>query len=363
MKFTLTLLLVVGIILDAGAVAAQQASQRLSPQAQFVRDDTNQDGRVSRQEFKGAERLFERLDRDQDGFISRAELRPNQAATGNRRRRLPEGIELERDVVYGTGGGRELHLHLLMPMSPRDEAQPAYVWIHGGGWKGGTKEGGIQQVLPLVQRGFVGATIEYRLTGEAPFPAQIEDCKCAIRFLRAHAEEYGIDPKRIAVGGSSAGGHLAALVGTSGGVPGLEGSGGWDGQSSAVQAVVDLYGPTDFARFVATKGYESHDKDGSPESLLLGGGRVSENTAGIRRVNPITYIDQDDPPFLILHGSADPVVPVNQSESLHAALLAKSVPSTLHLLPDARHGGPAFAESNIREMQWDFLTDRLGVKE
>lgn len=158
------------------------------------------------------------------------------------------------------------------------------------------------------------------MTGEAPFPAQIEDCKCAIRYLRAHANKYNIDPDRIAVGGSSAGGHLVALLGTSGGVKVLEGVGGWADQSSRVQAVVDLYGPTDFKLFVTTKGYEHHNVDGSPESRLLGGGEVLAQTEAINRVNPITHIDQDDPPFLIIHGSDERTVPSNQSEALQAEL-------------------------------------------
>ena len=234
-----------------------------------------------------------------------------------------------------------------------------FVWIHGGGWQGGTKEGGVRQVLPLVRSGFVGATIEYRLTGEAAFPAQIEDCKCAIRYLRAHAEQYHLDPERIAVGGSSAGGHLVALLGTSGGVKALEGSGGWPDQSSRVQAVLDLYGPTDFKRFVTTKGYEGHNRDGSPESKLLGGGTVLDNPNGIRRVNPITYIDKDDPPFLIIHGDSDPTVPVNQSEALHEALQAAGVASQLKILKGARHGGPEFSKPEILKLRRDFLLQLL----
>ncbi|MGB7328817.1 MAG: alpha/beta hydrolase [Rubripirellula sp.] len=267
-----------------------------------------------------------------------------------------EDINVLRDVVFGTGGGRDLTMHIVLPKSAAPNPVPAYVWIHGGGWQGGTKDGGVGQVVPLVRDGFVGATIEYRLTGEASFPAQIEDCKCAIRYLRAHAEKYNIDPKRIAVGGSSAGGHLAALMGTSAGVDDLEGSGGWQDQSSAVQAVVDLYGPTDFRAFVTTKGFEGHNRSGSPESKLLGGGEVASNVEGIKRVNPITYIDKADPPFLIIHGTADKTVPVNQSEAMHEALRAAGVTSKIHLIEGAGHGGPQFARPQIRSMQIDFLT-------
>jgi acetyl esterase/lipase len=268
-------------------------------------------------------------------------------------------VEVLRDIVYGQGGGRDLTMHLVLPKEERLQPSPAYVWIHGGGWQGGDKDGGVAAVTPLVRKGFVGATIEYRLTSEAPFPAQIEDCKCAIRYLRAHAEKYGIDPERIAVGGSSAGGHLAALVGTSGEIQELEGQGGWANFSSRVQAVIDLYGPTDFERFVTTEGYQSHNRDGSPESKLLGGGVVLDNREGIRRVNPITYIDQDDPPFLIIHGSNDPTVPVNQSESLHQSLSEAHVPSQLHILEGAGHGGREFSQPEVQDIRDKFLSQLL----
>lgn len=272
---------------------------------------------------------------------------------------VPQDVTVLRDVVYGTGGGRDLSMHIVLPKEKAAAPVPVYVWVHGGGWQGGKKDGGLGQTIPLVGKGFVGATIEYRLTGEAPFPAQIEDCKCAIRYLRAHADKYNIDPDRIAVGGSSAGGHLAALLGTSGGVKELEGSGGWPDQSSTVQAVVDLYGPTDFAAFVATKGYESHNRAGSPESKLLGGGEVASNVDGIKRVNPITYIDKADPPFLTIHGTDDKTVPLNQSEALHKALQNAEVSSKLYVIEGAGHGGPQFREPKVRSMQLEFLTALL----
>lgn len=275
----------------------------------------------------------------------------------------PQDVDVRRDVVFGTGGGRDLKMHIVLPKKAASSPSPAYVWIHGGGWQGGTKESGVWNVTALVRNGFVGATIEYRLTGEAPFPAQIEDCKCAIRYLRAHAKQYNIDPNRIAVGGSSAGGHLAALMGTSGGVKELEGNGGWAEQTSEVQAVVDLYGPTDFRAFVTTEGYEGHNRAGSPESKLLGGGEVAGNAEGIKRVNPITYIDKADPPFLILHGAEDKTVPVNQSELLHEALDGARVSNRLHIIQGAGHGGPQFSQPEIRSMQVDFLTKTFDVRQ
>lgn len=128
-----------------------------------------------------------------------------------------------------------------------------------------------------------------------------------------------------------------------------------------MQAVVDLYGPTDFSLFVTTAGYEGHNLAGSPESKLLGGGEVLAKPDEIRRVNPITYVDKDDPPFLILHGSKDRTVPPNQSESIHQALQATNVDSTLRVIEGAGHGGPEFGEPEIRQLQKDFLLNVFQV--
>ncbi|TWU49582.1 alpha/beta hydrolase fold domain-containing protein [Rubripirellula reticaptiva] len=344
----------------------REARPRISFEEVLRREDANKDGKVTKEEFKAAPRLFERFDRNKDNVLTSEDFagqpaRPNgERIPGRNGGNAPEDVNVLRDVVFGTGGGRDLTMHIVLPKLSASASSPgpapAYVWIHGGGWQGGTKDGGVGQVVPLVREGFVGATIEYRLTGEAAFPAQIEDCKCAIRYLRAHAEKYNIDPNRIAVGGSSAGGHLVALMGTSAGVKEFEGSGGWADRSSAVQAVVNLYGPTDFKAFVTTKGFESHNRAGSPESKLLGGGEVASNTEGVKRVNPITYIDKADPPFLIIHGTADKTVPANQSEAIHEALKVAGVSSKLHLIEGAGHGGPQFTQPEIRSMQIDFLT-------
>lgn len=360
----------IGIVVTAMAAFAccvttaqdtPQRRPRISFDEVLRREDANKDGKVTKDEFKAPKRLFDRLDRNNDGELTKDDFEggPVDRERARNGRGAFRDVTVLRDVVFGKGGGRDLTMHIVMPKEKSATPMPAYVWIHGGGWQAGTKEGGIGQVIPMVRDGFVGATIEYRLTGEAPFPAQIEDCKCAIRYLRAHAKKYNLDPKRIAVGGSSAGGHLVALLGTSDGVKELEGSGGWADRSSAVQAVVDLYGPTDFKTFVTTRGYESHNRDGSPESKLLGGGEVLSNEVGIKRVNPITYVDKDDPPFLIIHGSNDRTVPLNQSEAMHQALKSVKVESTLHIIEGAGHGGRDFAQPEIRNMQREFLLKHM----
>lgn len=248
---------------------------------------------------------------------------------------VPDDVELVRDVEFGKGGERALKLHLLKPKSPPKDPLPAVIFVYGGGWKAGNREAGIRPLARLVGKGYVGASIEYRLSQEAKFPAQIEDCKCAIRFLRAKAKEYGIDPDRIGVWGPSAGGHLAALLGTSGGVKELEGSGGWADQSSRVQAVVDWFGPTDFLKMGKNK--IDHDAATSPESQLIGGA-IQENQEKVAKANPITYVTKDDPPFLIMHGDKDDLVPLSQSEMLQEALQKAGVESTLHVVQGAGHG-------------------------
>jgi acetyl esterase/lipase len=264
--------------------------------------------------------------------------------------------DIVRDVEYGTGGGRPLKMHLVKPKSPPKDPMPVVVYIHGGGWQGGSRDGGVRPLSRLAARGYFGATIEYRLSREAKFPAQIEDCKAAIRFLRSKAKEYGIDPDRIGVWGPSAGGHLVALLGTSGDVKELEGRGGSAEFSSRVQAVVDWFGPTDFLRMGKNK--IDHDAPTSPESLLVGG-PIQENKDKVAAANPITYVTKDDPPFLIMHGDKDDLVPLSQSEFLHAALQKAGVESRLHVVQGAGHG---FGGRELEAMVDEFLDRHLKKK-
>jgi len=242
-----------------------------------------------------------------------------------------------KDLVYTTVP-RALKLDLYLPAA--QAPVPVVVWVHGGGWQGGDKAiASGHAALRQMARGYAVASLEYRLSGETAFPAQIEDCKAAVRWLRAQAPTYGLDPQRIAAWGSSAGGHLVALLGTSAGVAALEsGAQGSQGQSSAVQAVVDWYGPVDFLQMDP-----SHLAADSPESRLLGC-TVTACRDRVALANPITYIDPLDPPFFIQHGSADGTVNPLQSELLHRALTAAGVPSTHVVLPGAGHGGAAFSE-------------------
>lgn len=149
------------------------------------------------------------------------------------------------DVQYGLAGGVPLLMNIELPDPKPSKPVPAILFFHGGGWSGGSRTDMMSRCDLVSKQGYVGASVEYRLSAVAPFPAQLQDCKCAVRYLRANAAKYGIDPNRIAVWGCSAGGHLVAMMGLTEGIPEFEGDGGNPGVSSKVQLVVDCFGPTD----------------------------------------------------------------------------------------------------------------------
>jgi acetyl esterase/lipase len=270
---------------------------------------------------------------------------------------LPAGVKVERDLQYALAGEHPLRLDLYLPEKTTGKL-PLIIWIHGGGWQSGSKAN-CRPALPYLDEGYAVASIDYRLSGVAAFPAPIHDCKGAVRWLRANAAKYNLDSERFAAFGSSAGGHLVALLGTSGSVKELEGDiGGNLDQSSRVQAVCDFYGPTDLVAMVTTPGYESHATANSPESKLLGG-TVLENKAAAARANPITYISPETPPFLIVHGDADPVVPPGQSRLLFEALKKAKIEVALQTLPGAKHGGPEFSTPETQKQVGQFFAKHL----
>ncbi|WNN92069.1 alpha/beta hydrolase [Gloeocapsopsis dulcis] len=217
------------------------------------------------------------------------------------------------------------------------QLMPVLVWIHGGAWRSGDKKEGLKHLVSFARQGFFCASIEYRLSHEAIFPAQIQDCKCAIRFLRAHAREFHIDPHHIGVWGVSAGGHLAALLGTTHHIQEFEGSGGWENYSSCVQAVCDWFGPTDFLRINDSPRKIDFTPAGSPEAALIGG-LIEENQEKAAKVNPITFVSKEASPFLIVHGDNDSLVPLNQSQLLFDALQKADVEVTLEVIKGGKHG-------------------------
>ena len=221
-----------------------------------------------------------------------------------------EAVSVTRDVEFGRVGDHSLRLDLYQPESDVQRA-PGLIFIHGGGWSGGNKNMYGYYGGTFAEKGYVLASIEYRLSGEAPFPAALEDCKCAVRWMRANADELGVDPDRIAVAGGSAGGHLALLVAYTPDVPEFEGAGGHEGVSSAVRCVVNLYGPTD----LTTDFIRSNAVARGVVGQFLGAS-IDENPVLYQQASPITHINAEDPPTLILHGTIDDIVPIHQGDLL-----------------------------------------------
>lgn len=268
-----------------------------------------------------------------------AAMLPSSADAQKGKTKPPSDVEVLTGVEFGVGSGRALKLDVVRPKTVPMEPMPVVVFIHGGGWRGGGTRGGIAYLTSFAQRGYCCASIEHRLSGEAVFPAQIEDCKCAIRFLRSKAKEYNLDPDRIGVWGLSSGAHLAALLGTTGDIKELEGQGGHEQFSSRVQAVGNWFGPSDLVLMLETSIPGGIDA----VSKLLGGPLAEKRELAVQ-ASPLTHVTKDAPPFLTVHGENDTLVPVRQSELLHAALKKAGVESTLHSIKGAGHGlrGPEY---------------------
>jgi acetyl esterase/lipase len=266
---------------------------------------------------------------------------------------LPEGATFHRDLAYVTDGHERQKLDLYLPAS--EEPTPLIVWVHGGAWLGGSKD--RTPAARIVDDGYAVASINYRLSQHAIFPAQIEDCKAAVRWLRAHAAEYNLDADKFAAWGASAGGHLAALLGTTGGIEKFD-VGENLGVSSRVQAVVDEYGPTDFLQMDAHRLPDGmkHGGANSPEGRLVGGA-IEENKEKVAAANPIAYVDAGDAPMLIVHGDKDPLVPHYQSVLLEAALKEAGVPVTFYTVEGGGHGG--FKDPQVPLLITEFLERQL----
>lgn len=271
---------------------------------------------------------------------------------------LPGGGKLTPNAVYATVDGHELKLDIITPPESGKE-RPIVVFFHGGAWRSGDKSAGARYLLPLVNAGYIGVTANYRLSREADFPAQIYDCKAAVRWVRYHARDFGGDPNRIAAIGSSAGGHLAALLGTSGGVFVLEGAVGENTNvSSEVQAVVNWFGPTDLT--MLSDNLNAWHLEVLCE--LLGGDPTNQQEL-TQIASPVTYIDANDPPVLIIHGDADSTVPVEQSRAFNAALLSAGVAVKYIEVPGGGHGrfhGTSPNQAELIQEMIAFLDKCLG---
>jgi acetyl esterase/lipase len=314
----------------------------------FRRWDKNADGKLAKEEFP--ERLrarFEAADKDKSGAISPAEhraflRRPTSAP-------LPDSVRMIVDQPYCGTDNRRQRLDLLLPKERKSDAPlPVVVFIHGGGWRNGDKARGRGRIAPLVATGsYAAASVGYRLTGEAIWPAQIHDCKAAIRWIKAHAKKHNLDPDRIGVWGTSAGGHLVAMLGVSGDVKELEGKlGSHLDRSSRVACVVDFFGPAQL---------EGNGSKSSPVGRLLGG-PVAERAELAKQASPITHASSGDAPFLILHGTKDQLVAYKQSVLMHAALEKAGVASLLVPVEGAGHG---FRGAEVDKRVRDYLALHL----
>lgn len=276
------------------------------------------------------------------------------------------------DLVYAKVNDLELRLDLYLPKvaAPRasdatEDARaapgPLLVWIHGGAWRAGSKS-----TMPLgflVARGYAAASVDYRLSPVARFPAQVHDIKAAIRFLRRRASEFGYDARRIGILGSSAGGHLAALVGVTNGHAELEGEIGDDLEiSSDVQAIVDLYGPTNFHTILAQSTPHGLSVRVPAFKLLLGG--LPEDHPDLARLaSPVEHVGRGDPPLLILHGDQDPQVPINQSHELDGAYQSAKLDVCFEVVHGAGHGGAAFFDAQRQARIARFLERTIRGRE
>lgn len=260
---------------------------------------------------------------------------------------LPSGVTLLKDLSYVEKGHAHQKLDLYLPADAK-EPLPLIIWVHGGAWEGGSKE----QCQPLHQgflsKGYAIASINYRLSQHAIFPAQIEDCKAAIRWLRAEAKTYNLNPERFAAYGGSAGGHLAALIGTTGSIKTFD-VGGHLTISSSVQAVCDYYGPSDFLYNENNRSPEFSKRLNDPNAAVprLLGGPIKDKRDAALKASPVTYVtNQALPPFLIVHGDKDPLVPLTQSERLFNVLRDAKGNVHFHCIKGAGHGNGCFGAEN-----------------
>ena len=259
------------------------------------------------------------------------------------------------DITYAVVDDRELGLDIYMPRGVDDP--PLLVWIHGGRWLYRTKED--INTLALVEEGFAIASIDFRLSVDEPFPAQIHDIKAAIRFLRANAETYGYEATRIGVHGRSSGGHLTSLVGVTNGVKELEGElGDHLDVSSDVQVAVSYFGASNLTTILDQSTPFGVMLRGPALALLLGG--PMEATAELAELaSPVFHVDAQDPPLLLLHGDQDPQMPINQAHELHGVYKEHELPVHLEVIHGAKHGTPEFFDAKRTALVAEFLKEHL----
>ncbi len=374
-------LLVFSFCTSLSLQAQQQATPAERAMRMFDQCDVNKDGKLTRDELP--ERLrgnFERVDANKDGGITREEHRvalnrqQGQPKKGTERQ-LPADIEAHLNQPYADTDNPRQKRDLYLPkVRKSDKPLPVIVFIHGGGWRNGDKSSGQGKVSSFVQSGlYAGVSVGYRLTAEAQWPAQIHDCKAAVRWIKAHAKEYGLDAGKIGVWGTSAGGHLVSFLGTSGDVKELEGTLGKHlDQSSTVTCVVNFFGPENFLTMIRQPSTvdRTQGKD-YPEALLLGG-PVPEREAAAKEASPVTHVSKGDAAFFTAHGTKDPLVPFAQGQEIHAALEKAGVPSLLQEMTNGGHGFASpildarvkqFLDLHLRDVAAEIITSPIVVEE
>ncbi len=349
--FCLALALVFPLVASAGVEGGDVA--RLTPLWQAL--DADKDGKVSLTELHPYQAMVMAAhDADGDGNISLTEyagydLDPGNAAS----MAIPESINLIEDLPYAATHDPRQQLDLFLPGEPEGgRPLPVIAYIHGGGWTMGSKVMARAQMLPLVATGrYAAVSIGYRLSWQDRWPAQIHDVKAGIRWIRANAKDYGLDPSRICAFGPSAGGHLAAMLGATNDVISLEGElGDHTDQSSDVQCVVDFFGPVDL------RSEDGKDPLGNPSVVTrLLGATPQESPRLAAEASPVSHVDSSDVPFLIVHGTRDPLVDYNQSVQLEAALVEAGVPVIFQTIEGGGHGDFAAGVPEVNDRVEAFL--------
>jgi acetyl esterase/lipase len=264
---------------------------------------------------------------------------------------VPKGVVLEPAITYGQGGSEPLLLDLTRPEQGKGPF-PAIVFVHGGGWTGGGRNDFRPQMYLFSQAGIVCVSLDYRLAPKHTFPAQLEDVKCGVRWVRAHAKEYHVDPARIAAFGASAGAHLVGLLGTTGADRRWEGKGGNPEQSSAICAMVCLAGPFDLPLGYAHSYRQNPQEGAAVRGVLEGflGGAPGEAAARYRDASPVTYVSKTSAPSLLAHGTADPLVLIEQTELFSKKLQDAGVETELVRIEGGKHSdfGKDPAQVNAR---------------
>lgn len=279
-------------------------------------------------------------------------------------------VRLNADFAYSQtynnmGRPVQLSMDVIQPYS--EKPLPAVLFITGGGFMDAPKTKYIGQRVDMARAGYVVASINYRVVPMVTFPGVLEDAKTAVRYLRANAKKFGIDPTKIAVMGESAGGYIAAMVGTTSGVAGFD-KGEYLDQSSDVQAAIDLYGLSDLTRVgsdFSKEIQEAHKSPAMSEAMLVngvpwqGGGSILSDLDKAKKANPITYISDKTPAFLLMHGDADQVVSPSQTKILHEALIAHGIDSTRYVVKGADHAGLLWYQPEIMDIVIKFLDEHL----